>query len=219
MKHDKIGSATNLADCGMIERRGSSRKRSAVANYDHALGIHALCEDAVAHVIAQHDDSRSSAQSCTVEAFPKGNPTSRTDNVAAESHVWVKVTDVIDKRNALHSSDHRADDAVKGWVGHGKNEVGLDKHGARNSQSGVGKIVGHAAAHLMTRIGGGAHTLDCEIARDAATKKSKRIAFVWIVRWTPSQNGDLVALGQGIGDHCGDFRGRGSIRGKIFVEQ
>src|SRR6185437_13186914 len=196
MKHDKIGSATNLADCGMIERRGSSRKRSAVANYDHALGIHALCEDAVAHVIAQHDDSRSSAQSCTVEAFPKGNPTSRTDNVAAESHVWVKVTDVIDKRNALHSSDHRADDAVKGWVGHGKNEVGLDKHGARNSQSGVGKIVGHAAA-----------------------KNSKRIAFVWIVRWTPSPNGDLVALGQGIGDPCGDFRGRGSIRGKIFVEQ
>src|SRR6185437_12996952 len=194
MKHDKIGSATNLADCGMIERRGSSRKRSAVANYDHALGIHALCEDAVAHVVAQNDDSRSSAQGRPVEAFPKGNPTSLTDNVASESHVRIEITDVIDKRNALHSSDGCANDSVKRGVGHGKNEVGFDKHGARNSQRGEGKIVGYAAAHVVTRISSGAHALDGEIARDAAAKKSKRIAFVWIVRGTSSQNGYLVTL-------------------------
>src|SRR6185437_960819 len=130
MKHYKIGSATDLADCGMVLRRRSSRKRGAVANHDDALGIHTLGEDAVAHVVAQHYDSRGLAQRSPVEAFPKGNPTSRTDDVATQGHIGIKITDVIDKRNALDSSDRRANDAVKRGVGHGKDEIGFDGHGA-----------------------------------------------------------------------------------------
>src|SRR5437879_8909870 len=94
----------------MIGWRKALRQLRAVANDHHARWVHALGDDAVAHVFTEHDHPRRPAQRSPVQLLPALDPVAWADNPATEGHVRVEIADVVnkgDRKSTRLNSSHR----------------------------------------------------------------------------------------------------------------
>src|SRR3989442_14620344 len=81
----------------MIGWRKALRQLRAVADDHYARWVHALGDDAVAHVFPEHDHPRRPAQRSPVQLLPALDPVAWADNLATEGHVRVEIADDVNK--------------------------------------------------------------------------------------------------------------------------
>src|ERR1700726_3278374 len=81
------------------------RKGGSVSNDNHALWRNTLCNDPVAHVVAEHHHARGSPQGAAMHFLPAVNPEARIYDLPAHRHIRVQIADVIHKRPPRHPRD------------------------------------------------------------------------------------------------------------------
>src|ERR1700728_935845 len=92
--------------------------------------------------------------------FPAVDPGTGADDLAAERHVRIHVTNVVDERAAEPARDECSGDPGDGRIGHRQDDVGAQRNGPRDGESEIGEVIRDTAAHAMAGIGGGTDALN-----------------------------------------------------------
>jgi len=204
-----------------IERRGgpSRRELRAIANNDNMRGIDALSEDAIAHVVAEHDNPGGAAQCPAMQVFPKARQQAGGNDGTSQGHIGIQVSDVVDVRLAFQEGDKGADDTLEGRVGHGQNDVTRKREGPRNSQENIAQVIEHASFHLPAGKIRGAGADDPHAPAILGLVEAPGPAFGGIVGRASAENRDVMLFGKGIGKGLRHFRGCRSVRRIVEVQE
>lgn len=190
-----------------------------VANNADIGSGHTLGHDAIAHIFAKSDNSVRTAESPAVQSFPDAGEGARFDNGAADGHVWIHVTNVVDERLAFQGGDEGPNDAFERGIGHGQDDVARKKQRPRNGKKDVGKIVEDAFFHLDTRIIRRANSNNCDGAIFFRLEKAPRPPLGRIVGRPATENSNFMAGGKSIDNGLSHFCGGRSIGRKVEIQK
>ena len=99
----------------------------AIANDHQTRGLHAFCDDARPHVVAENDDAFSAAQRPPMHFFPNTRKNCSFYDVTPDGHIRIQVADVVHIRPSLQHGHERSNDSLKRRIGHRQHYVAVNK--------------------------------------------------------------------------------------------